>query len=1187
MQLMGSELPDALLAFKEKLTPRFFEVRAKVIDFVQDVVNPALPTYSQQKKELLKTVPHPTQCPEPPILNELRREAKARGLLNLFLPEVSKLSVLEYSPIAEILGTNGVANLAMNCSAPDTGNMEVLEKFGTEEQKKIWLEPLLNGEIRSAFAMTEPGVASSDATNICTKIEADGDHYVINGHKWWISGAIRPECKVFVVLGRTSFSGPLHKQQSMILVPKDTEGVNIVRPLAVFGEEHDHAEIVFDNVRVPKSNMLLGEGRGFEIAQSRLGPGRIHHCMRSLGVAELALAAMVDRAHRRKAFGKLLAQKDAVRMAIAEARIEITKCRQLCYLAAVVADEQGFKAAKSYIAMIKVAAPRAALTGPKELWDNAKESSTVTQIFLWFSRYTGMRTLRVADGPDMVHLITIAKEELSKRDGFVGHYVSGTNQNVQKYGKFQHVEHGELYSGRKGVDPAQRSQGPVATTREPARGCFIGGTAAGEGSQPRERSGTSAVGTQGYADVVAYDWLHCSLAAAEHSLQQVHSANQSFYSYGPPGTPHSDFVRIVSSKLPYHVRPDKPSRTLNDWLAATSSVPEVLNLIGTYGAEFDGTNTATAMHRLAKWNREAPHHRLFEDSRWQEVLTHLDRNMQAPNFQSRHLTGALWSFATLGRRARGPHLDKVMEQVSERLQEFTCVDLALTAWSMATMKLEPPGLYDRISKCSLACIGEFQPQALANIMWATATLKKENDALIRHSAYVAVKHLDAGMDFRPHEYSTMVWSMVITQAREECLFSRVSGHVVRRVTEFGPQELTNTAWAFASLGFKTEGLFEALGKECSFKLRHFNMQNLTNVAWSYSHLRVGDDLLSEVAEVAHSRIHEMNVQDLAQLALTLVFSRRANFGLKEDLEDDGVLGSRDVTLALVLEVTKAMVRKIRQPGATTPDDAWIVHDLVLVWFEESKASELLGDAWKMLDAYMDGLYHQVLDFLRNTPLLARALACGSVVQSAHVPIYEQSFRELDIRSLGIKYTGVLLAELGLTDRGDDGLSESARRMLAEEKAELLRQDPGAGSQNWCLFRYDLSSELREAKELAGIRVRSCGGDPLALELLDPPREAHLVAVRLSNDRLNHRRRDAEFRAIAHTAGILRALIPNADQLMQDRIVWGNRLRGWVHLYVTEVPCLSCLGAMVQFARRFPRVQLRVAYPGSDLYPPRR
>ncbi|CAJ1332942.1 unnamed protein product [Effrenium voratum] len=245
------------------------------------------------------------------------------------------------------------------------------------------------------------------------------------------------------------------------------------------------------------------------------------------------------------------------------------------------------------------------------------------------------------------------------------------------------------------------------------------------------------------------------------------------------------------------------------------------------------------------------------------------------------------------------------------------------------------------------------------------------------------------------------------------------------------------------------------------------------------------------------------------------------------------MGTRELTMALVVEVTKAMVQKIRQRGATTPDDAWIVHDLVLVWMEEKKAKELIADAWKMLDGYMDHLYHQVLDFLRTTPLLARALACGSVVQSAHVPIYEQSFRELDIRSLGIKYTGLLLAELGLTDRLEDGLTESSRRLLAAERAQLLRQDPGAGSQNWCLFRYHLHSELREVREMEGIRVRSCGGDPMALALLDPPREAHLVAVRLSNDRLNHRRRDAEFRALAHVAGVLRSLIPDADKLIRS------------------------------------------------------
>eukprot|EP00405_Crypthecodinium_cohnii_P016462 CAMPEP_0206452244 /NCGR_PEP_ID=MMETSP0324_2-20121206/19835_1 /ASSEMBLY_ACC=CAM_ASM_000836 /TAXON_ID=2866 /ORGANISM="Crypthecodinium cohnii, Strain Seligo" /LENGTH=454 /DNA_ID=CAMNT_0053922307 /DNA_START=88 /DNA_END=1452 /DNA_ORIENTATION=- len=449
MQAMDRSIPDALRPYQQKLTPRFFEVREKVLDYVEQVVNPALSTVKAQKDELLKTVDHPTKCPQPPIYKELRAQAKARGIMNLFLPEVCKLSVLEYSPIAEILGMNPVANECMNCAAPDTGNMEVLEQFGSAEQKKQWLEPLLNGEIRSAFAMTEPGVASSDATNICTRIERDGDEYVINGHKWWITGAIRPECKVFILLGRTSFSGPLHKQQSMILVPRDAPGVNILRPLAVFGDERDDAEIIFDNVRVPCSNMILGEGRGFEIAQGRLGPGRIHHCMRSLGTAELALASMVDRVHRRKAFGKILAEKDMIRTAIAEARIEITKCRQLCYLAAVMADEKGFKAAKSYIAMIKVAAPRAAL----KIIDEAIQvhgAHGVSQDSRLPGMYTQMRTLRVADGPDTVHLITIAREELAKGGGEIGQKISGLNENVAKYGKFSHVEGGALYvTGKK------------------------------------------------------------------------------------------------------------------------------------------------------------------------------------------------------------------------------------------------------------------------------------------------------------------------------------------------------------------------------------------------------------------------------------------------------------------------------------------------------------------------------------------------------------------------------------------------------------------------------------------------------------------------------------------------------------------------------------------------------------------
>mmetsp|Transcript_58888 Transcript_58888/g.108772 ORF Transcript_58888/g.108772 Transcript_58888/m.108772 type:complete len:455 (-) Transcript_58888:34-1398(-) len=445
MDIMNKDtLPEGLLPFKERLSPRFFELRGQVIDFIKQVVEPAYPTYHRQHTELMRGVDHPTKCPQPPVMQELREAARSRGLMNLFLPEVSQCSVLEYAPIAELLGMNPIANLAMNCSAPDTGNMEVLERYGTEEQKARWLEPLLRGDIRSAYAMTEPGVASSDATNIATRIEADGNDYVINGHKWWISGAIRPECKLFVLLGRTSFTGPVHKQQSMILVPRDAPGVQILRPLAVFGEEHDHAEIIFDNVRVPKSNILLGEGGGFEIAQGRLGPGRIHHCMRSLGVAEQALAAIVDRAHRRKAFGRVLAEKDAVKMSIAEARLEITKNRQLCYLAAVVADEKGFKAARAHVAMIKVSAPRAVA----RIIDDAIQihgAHGLSQDSKLPGMWTSMRTLRVADGPDMVHMMTIAKQELQRGPSELGRAISGINENVEKYGKFGHVEGGALY----------------------------------------------------------------------------------------------------------------------------------------------------------------------------------------------------------------------------------------------------------------------------------------------------------------------------------------------------------------------------------------------------------------------------------------------------------------------------------------------------------------------------------------------------------------------------------------------------------------------------------------------------------------------------------------------------------------------------------------------------------------------
>jgi acyl-CoA dehydrogenase len=298
--------------------------------------------------------------------------------------------------------------------------------------------------------MTEPGVASSDATNITSTIEADGDDYIINGHKWYISGAIRPECRVFIFLGRNRFDGPIHNQQSMIIVPRDAPGVNILRGLGVFGHIHDHAEIIFDNVRVPKSNMILGEGRGFEIAQGRLGPGRIHHCMRTIGVAERGLAAIIYRVYNREAFGSALYKKDTIRKTIAESRLEITKCRQLTYLAACIADEKGFKEARKYVSMIKVAAPQCAL----KVIDEAMQihgAHGVSQDSRLSDLYTSIRTLRIADGPDVVQLNTITKVELAEnRANPFGKSVSGTNKNIEKYGIFQRIkerrEKGEMGS---------------------------------------------------------------------------------------------------------------------------------------------------------------------------------------------------------------------------------------------------------------------------------------------------------------------------------------------------------------------------------------------------------------------------------------------------------------------------------------------------------------------------------------------------------------------------------------------------------------------------------------------------------------------------------------------------------------------------------------------------------------------
>lgn len=447
-------LPAELEPFRSRLSPNFFEVRKKIIDFVKEEIIPCEETFKKQYREEIRKVqtsrePMPGEDPQyarhevwaasPPIFDDLRQKAKARGLYNFFLPEVGKLSVLEYAPICEIFGAFPLCNVAMNCTAPDTGNMEVLEKYGTPEQKKKWLEPLLDGRIRSAYAMTEPGVASSDATNISASIQRDGDDYVINGHKWYISGACRPECKIFIFLGRTTGSGDsLHNQHSMILVPRDAPGVTILRPLGVFGHLHDHAEIVFHNVRVPVTNMLLGEGRGFEIAQGRLGPGRIHHCMRTIGTAEQAIDAIIHRVQGRHAFGKKLANHDTIRQTIAEARIDITKSRLLNYLAATQADDHGFKSAKAYIAMTKVDAPRMCL----KIIDDAIQihgAHGMSQDSQLTDLYQHVRTVRLADGPDIVHLNTIAKEELKKKSSVVGAMVSGKNKNIEKYGKFNHV----------------------------------------------------------------------------------------------------------------------------------------------------------------------------------------------------------------------------------------------------------------------------------------------------------------------------------------------------------------------------------------------------------------------------------------------------------------------------------------------------------------------------------------------------------------------------------------------------------------------------------------------------------------------------------------------------------------------------------------------------------------------------